>query len=409
MTQTSELRQRKADAQPASLNLPNETRTQIESALRRLHTWIERHAFAGYEPFDGLNSFLRPLTFGTKLGRQGLVQLVKRSPVNLRPWIGIRPATSTKGMGFLARGYLRWNQLQPSQGFQGKACECLEWLRANRSPGFSGPCWGNHFDYQTRTYYLPSNCPTIVWSSLIGHAFVDSFEQTGAGADLEEARGVCEFILRDLPRYRDEKGTCISYVSHADVRVHNANALGAALLSRVYGHTRETELYDIASAALAYTVGHQNEDGSWFYGEQSNLHWIDNWHTAYVLDSLLDYEASTGDGRFRLACERGWRFYYSHFFRPDGCPGYYHDRFYPIDIQCAAQSIESLCRFSDWDAGAVLTAVRVATWTISNMQDRSGYFYFQRRPSYVNRTPCFHWGQATMLSALTLLLLRLDK
>jgi hypothetical protein len=406
MAQAPTLQTNGIDVKPERVRVSSQARAAITSAVERLDSWIEAHQYAGYEPFDGLSSFLRPLTFGTKFGRQALVQAVKRAPFNVRPWLGIRPATSTKGMGFLARGYLRWNQVQPEKKLLEKANYCLDWLRSNRSTGFSGPCWGNHFDYQTRTYYLPANFPTIVWSSLIGHAFVDSFELTGAESDLQEARGTCEFILRDLPRYPDKQGTCISYVSHADVRVHNANALGAALLSRVYKCTQERELYETATEALAYTVGHQNSDGSWFYGEQSNLHWIDNWHTAYVLDSLLDYETGTGDTRFHVACEAGWKFYYGHFFKPDGCPAYYHNRVYPVDIQCASQSIETLCRFSEWDPDILHTALRVAEWTIANMQDPGGNFYFQRHPSYVNRTPCFHWGQATMLSALTLLLLK---
>ncbi len=381
-----------------------ETQSRAKAALISLEDWVQRRDFAAYDPFDGLNSVLRPLTLGTKAGRQALVQLVKRSPVNLRPYIGIRPARSSKGMGFMARGYLRLHQIDGDQNFWRMAGECLAWLRANRSQGYSGSCWGNHFDYQTRTYYLPAGCPTIVWSSLIGHAFVDAFEISGREEDLLEACGVCEFILRDLPHLRDEKGTCISYVAHADVRVHNANALGAGLLSRVYRHTRRPELYQLASEALAYTVGHQNRNGSWFYGQQDNLRWIDNWHTAYVLDSLLDYECGTGDDRFKTARERGWKFYFDNFLLPGGCPKYYHDRIYPIDIQCASQSIETLCRFRAQDR-ALEAAARVALWTIEHMRDESGYFYFQRRPRYINRTPCFHWGQSTMFSALAFLLL----
>ena len=389
------------------LNTPPNTQSRVKGALTSLEDWIESRDFAAYDPFDGLNSFLRPLTLGTKFGRQALVQLVKRSPVNLRPYLGIRPATSSKGMGFMARGYLRLYRMEEDEAFRTKAEQCLSWLRANRSQGYSGPCWGNHFDYQTRTYYLPAGCPTIVWSSLIGHAFVDAFEISGREEDLHEASGVCEFILRDLPRIRDEKGTCISYVAHADVEVHNANALGAGLLSRVYQHTRKAELYQLATEALDYTVGHQNANGSWFYGEPDNLHWIDNWHTAYVLDSLLDYECGTGDDRFKAARESGWEFYFNNFFLSDGCAKYYHDRVYPIDIQCASQSIETLCRFRA-DERALATAARVALWTIEHMRDESGYFYFQRRPYYLNRTPCFHWGQSTMFSALAFLLLCLQ-
>lgn len=391
----------------SSNHWPDDTATRIETSLCALQGWLDRHHLAGYEPFDGLESFLRPLALGTKIGKQLLVQFIKRSPFNLRPAIGIHPATSTKGMGFLARGYLRWHQVRPDNGFHGKAKNCLMWLRANCSSNYSGLCWGNHFDYQTRTYYLPAGQPTVVWSALIGHAFVDSYELSGDREDLDDADRVCRFILQDLPRFQDSKGTCISYVAHADVQVHNANALAAGFLARVFRHTRDPQLQNTAANALAYTAGHQNEDGSWFYGQAPNLHWVDNWHTAYVLDSLLDYEAGTGDGRFRSACDKGWDFYFDRFFLPNGCPKYYYDGLYPIDIQCASQSIETLCRFHDRDQRTLPVAIRVALWTIENMQDASGYFYFQRHRRYLNRTPYFHWGQATMLSALTSLLLRL--
>lgn len=380
---------------------------QIEAALELLDRWVVEHEYRGFEPFDGLGSFLRPLTLGTKLGRQILVQAVKRSSVNVRPYVGIKPATATKAMGFFARGYFRWSEYRNEPAIRERGFRCLEWLKQNQSSGFSGPCWGNHFDYQTRLYYLPKNGPTVVWSALIGHAFVDSFEKFGREQDLVVARGVCEFVLRDLPRFADQFGACISYVSHADVRVHNANALAAAILARVYKHTREDELLEVATAALAYTVGHQNNDGSWYYGPAENLRWIDNWHTAYVLDSLLDFTQSTQDRRFADAMDRGWHSYFNHYFLSDGCPRYYFNATYPIDIQCASQSIETLCRFSDEYPEALAVAVRVALWTINHMQDPTGYFYTQKLQRSMNRTPCLHWGQATMLSALPALLLQL--
>ena len=46
-------------------------------------------------------------------------------------------------------------------------------------------------------------------------------------------------------------------------------------------------------------------------------------------------------------------------------------------------------------------AIKVAQWTIANMQDPTGYFYYRRySPWLVNKTPTLHWGQATMLCAL---------
>lgn len=307
-------------------------------------------------------------------------------------------------MGLLARGYMRWNAADPDPRIAAKAAMCLEWLEKNSCKGYSGICWGNHFDYRTRLYYLPAGSPTVVWSALVALTFVEAFERTGNAGYLQVARSTCDFVLRDLERVKGERGFCISYIPTAPVVVHNANTLAAALLARVYRHTGEEELKQVASEALAFTAHDQNEDGSWNYGPAANLQWIDSWHTAYVIDSFDDYARGTGDLGFETACRKGWKFFRANFFLPDGTPKYYFDKTYPIDIQCPAQALETLCRFRRWDPSAVPLASQVAAWTTSHMQDADGHFYFQRRPHWVNKTATLHWGQATMLSGLATLL-----
>jgi hypothetical protein len=74
----------------------------------------------------------------------------------------------------------------------------------------------------------------------------------------------------------------------------------------------------------------------------------------------------------------------------------------PLDIQCSSQAIDTLVFYSDRDPDSLALALKVADWTIQNMQDRSGYFYYRRyQLGIVNKTPTLHWGQATMLSALS--------
>ena len=45
----------------------------------------------------------------------------------------------------------------------------------------------------------------------------------------------------------------------------------------------------------------------------------------------------------------------------------------------------------------------VAEWSIRNMQDASGYFYYRWYPLLDAKIPMLHWGQATMYRALALL------
>ncbi|MFZ3374627.1 MAG: hypothetical protein WA183_03655, partial [Chthoniobacterales bacterium] len=74
---------------------------------------------------------------------------------------------------------------------------------------------------------------------------------------------------------------------------------------------------------------------------------------------------------------------------------------YPVDIQCASQAIDTLCFFSEEHPEGLALAAKVAAWTIGQLQDPSGYFYYRKYPLVTSRTPYFHWGQATMFKALS--------
>jgi hypothetical protein len=157
----------------------------------------------------------------------------------------------------------------------------------------------------------------------------------------------------------------------------------------------------LAQKAMQYTAQHQLADGSWYYGEKANLHWVDNFHTAYVLDCFKHYAEGAGDDRFEPVLKKGYEFWKNAFFLSDGAPKYYQDKTLPLDIQCSSQAIDTLAFFSDRDPEALSLALKVARWTIANMQDRTGYFYYRRYSRWlVNKTPTLHWGQATMMCAL---------
>lgn len=373
------------------------------ASIRRLSDWLEQNDYSAYDTFDGLNAtLLRPFAFRNKLLETVIQQGIRRFPLNLRPLVGVQRSQSTKGMAFLARGFIRLHQATGDAVWAGKATFALEWLIDHQSPGYSGACWGNHFDYQCRSFYLPKGVPTVVWTSLIGHAFLDGYQHFSEARYLEIARSACHHILRDLEAFKEGDGVCITYVPGLNSQVHNANALAASLLARTYSLTQDESYRDLAQKAIRYTARHQRPDGSWYYGEKENLHWVDNFHTAYVLDCLKDYGEGTGDRAFEGALAKGYEFWRKTFFLADGTPRYYDHKTLPIDIQCSSQAIDTLVKFHDPES--VELALKVAHWTIQHMQDRTGYFYYRRYSSWlVNKTPTLHWGQATMLCALAAL------
>jgi hypothetical protein len=155
---------------------------------------------------------------------------------------------------------------------------------------------------------------------------------------------------------------------------------------------------------MEYSCDGQLTDGAWYYGEAEKHHWIDCFHTGYNLDALKCYLDNGGSATFEANLVKGYDYFKKHFIEPTGRPKYYHNRAYPIDIQCASQAIDTLVHFSDRDPEAISLAYMVAEWTIRNMQDDKGHFYYRILPARKVKVPMIHWGQATMYKSLAYLL-----
>jgi len=378
-------------------------KAKLRRSIAKLQAWIEEHRYRGYEPFDGLSSPLKPLTFNILLLERFLQQIVRQSPINLRPLLMIKPQESTKGRGYMAWGYLQMLRATGDPVYKEKAIKSLDWLSLNKSPGYAHHSWGNHFDFSSRVGKLPKHEPIIVWTSLIGQAYLDAYEMFGDSRFLDIADSICSWIM-EVPRETTPQGTCLSYVAFEQRSIHNSNLLGAAMLARTARHVQGKDYLAVAREAVRYSCARQRPDGSWYYGERDDYHWIDNFHTGYNLDSLKGYIEDTDDNRYRENLRCGFAFFRDSFFEPSGRPKYYYNKAYPIDSQCASQAVETLANFAETEADSLDLAAKVAEWTIDHMQDEKGYFYFRKYPLVTARTPMLHWAQATTFRAFSLLL-----
>lgn len=387
-----------------------EMKPMLEESIKKVGKWVEDNDYKAYDPADGLTSYLRPLTFGNLFLDRLLLQLVWRSPINLRLLLGIKPLDSFIGRGYMAWGYLTMLKITGNENYKHKAVSCLEWLKNNKAPGYANYSWGKMFDFASRGGRQGKFEPITVWSSLIGQAFLDAYEILGEKRYLEIATSICDWIL-EIPRNQTDSGLCLNYTPSGDgnCTIHNQSMLGAALLARTAKFNGNSEYLKVAKEAIKYTCTRQLPDGSWYYGEEPKYHWIDNFHTGYNLDALKCYVESTDDKTYKNNLKKSFNFFKNNFFESTGRPKYYHNRTYPIDSQCASQAIETLANFSDYDESSLELGVRVAKWTIENMQDRTGYFYFMKYPFITLKVPMIHWAQATTYRALALLLSKLEK
>lgn len=383
-----------------------ELRNKIEHSLSRVISWVQRNKYRGYEPADGNLSPLFMLTGGQVLSMRILQQVVLRAPLNIRPLLAICPHESAIGRGYMAWAYLLLFRLKADEALRSNAIDCLEWLTVNRSQRSSNFCWGDPYEYATRGGRRPYGEPLLIWSSLIGLAFLDAYETLLDDRFLHVAESTGRWIL-GLPREQTASGNCLSYVAYRQSSIHNSNAMGAAFLARLGVLMKNDELLSMATNAMMYTCARQRSDGSWHYAEEPKYHWIDNFHTGYNLSALKVYRDATKDDSFDECMGKGLRFYKTRFFEADGRSRYFHDRTYPVDIQCAAQAVETLAAFSEDDQDCMDLAQKVAAWTIDNMQAPDGHFYYRDLGWKKVTTPMLHWGQGTMTKALAVLLRKL--
>ncbi|HEV8435558.1 MAG TPA: delta-aminolevulinic acid dehydratase [Thermoanaerobaculia bacterium] len=372
----------------------------VADALEKLDAWIEQQQFRGWDPHDALNSpFVRALTFGNRYLGIAALQAVKRSPINLRPLLGVRKGHNPKAMGLFLASYARKYAASGDRHDLDIAVQMGEWLIANVSPGFHGACWGYNFDWPNRAFYAHRGTPTVVNTAFNGLAFVDAARLLSREVPfdaMQMARSACDFILRDLNIRSEGDEVCFSYTPGDQRCAHNANVLGGQLLAEVSVATGDADLRAEALRSARFTARRQRPDGSWPYGTAGNDAWVDNFHTAYVIVALHRIGRATGSSEFDDAVERGRDYWLRNMFTEDGVPMYYAGRLYPIDIHAVAEAILAFL-----DLGMGDRAWSLAGWAVENMQDEAGFFHFQIHRRYRIRTPFIRWSQAWMQRALT--------
>src|SRR5690606_19681049 len=136
----------------------------------------------------------------------------------------------------------------------------------------------------------------------------------------------------------------------------------------------------------AFCCNYQKEDGSWSYGTYDFHHWIDNFHTGYNLECIAEYSKYSKDASFEGNLEKGFDYYITTFFTEEGISKYYNRSIYPIDIHSPAQLVITLAKLGKFDEQKVLLD-KVLNWTINNMQDENGYFYYQINKHFSSKIP----------------------
>lgn len=392
----------------------------INDSFLSLKNYCEAQSFKGWDPYDGLNSKIFKATpfKHWDLARLAWIQGFKRSPFNLRKLLMVPKEHNAKGIGLFLYGYCNLYRIaEKGNDTFGTKEEILKkinflsnLLLELQNKEYSGACWGYNFDWQARRLFLfPKNTPTVVATTFCASALFEAYEITKNENYRDTALSSANFILNDLNRTKHNNGILFSYSPlKGNNTVYNASLLGAKLLSICYKYTGKEEYRKVANLAVLAACEGQNEDGSWVYGLLPIQSWIDSFHTGYNLDAIKEYENNTGDVAFQANITKGFQFYIKNFFKTDGTPKYYHNKTYPIDIHCPAQlfvTLKTLEKFEDYQD----LSSKVLKWSLDNMQDKRGFFYYQVRPKMSSKISYMRWSNAFMFNAMSFYLMEIEK
>lgn len=314
-----------------------------------------------------------------------------------------------EAMPSFAIGFFRLFEHEGNPVFLKHGIDCLTWLQENRIKSKSGLGWGLPFDWPSRTF-IPKNTPCVTITSYGTDAFLKGYELTKDKSYLDIAVSTAEFALHDLnKRAFSEDKVAVSYTPICNMLVINANTCCAKILYDVWNVTGKKEYISFADRVINYVLDEQNEDGSWFYWDKArgNDNFIDNLHTCFVLEHLYSVFLKNNNQEIKRAIEKGYSFFIDNFINNDySCKHLYK---YPVftgikvDIRSCADTIYCCALLSDMFPLSLDIAKRVALWTISNMQDSKGFFYFRIYNTHKSKIPYMRWGQAPMFNALTYL------
>jgi hypothetical protein len=382
------------DAPPAPVSAD-----PLLASVERVRQRITADDYSGYDPYDALVApvFRVPGIRSSKTVRFGSQQLLKRVPFNIRPALGIKKGRNPVTLALALDAYARLSTLDAEGGWLRHEADRLvgDLVRmARETPHGIG--WGYDFPWQTRFEFFPAHTPTIVATGIVTNALVSAYETFGDERALDLVTRAAGFVAEDLPRIEEPDGSfCWTYSPLDRQPVLNATAKGGRLLAQVSALANRPELAAVAERTFRYVAAHQRDDGSWPYSVGDGRTWSDNFHTGYVLDSLLEYAKRTDDGAFDETRQRGWTYYRGHFFENGVVPKYYDNNLYPIDATSIGQSLITLTRYGD-----ASTARAAATWAIDNMLREDGAFAYRRLRRYTIRIPYMRWSTAWMFCGL---------
>lgn len=387
----------------------------IETSLLQLCSYLDNKGFKGYDPYDIKGNWfsLRLARLGNRYKLMGAIrelvfEMYYMFPVFSRKILRIKPAFNGKAMGLFASSYAELYSLKKEEVYAQNSSFCLAWLTDNLSKTSNGIGWGYPFNWQSKEF-IPAGTPNGIVTTAAADAFWKHYRIFNDQKALVYCARICDFLSTLPVDQVAHDQICFSYTPLFINHVHNLNLFVAEFLIKTGMETANSTWVDQGNKAVNYTISNQMKNGAFDYNgppEKPGNH-IDNYHTGFVLRMLFSIWKLTGREDVYNTLSKCYRHYINNFFEDRTIPKLMPDRKYRIDIHSCAESIHCLSELADEFPEGMSLAENILNWTIQNLQDKTGYFYYGILKSrftgipFKSKIPYIRWGQAWMLRAMT--------
>lgn len=370
---------------------------KLSSLIKVMLEQAKADNFSGADPFDGLNSIFFKFFPKLKKGLFGLawLQLHKRSAINLRPVCGIPKKRNPKGISLFILGLLEDYRSTGDQIYLDEALNLADWLLTQQSDFsvWQHSCWGYHFDWNARAFFVPKGKPNIITTIYVAQALYALSEVTGEVKYREPALDSAHFIVKAL--YSEVDGrNFFAYIPGETAFVHNASLWGAAWVAYVAVLSNNQVYKQLAFKVARQSVAEQGADGSWVYGSRHHHHFIDGFHTGYNLEALRLISDSLCTDEFEESISKGLTYYKQHLFEDDGTAKYYNTNRYPLDMHSVSQAIFTLLKVgrtkADFEMAEKVISRSIETLYLPKQQR----FIYQKNKFFSNKINYIRWTQA---------------
>jgi hypothetical protein len=375
-------------------------RDRLAATLR----YAREREYTGWDYGDGMHSRLREaLPVDHKWINIGFQELAKRSPINVRPLLGVRQRRNYQGAALFAMAnqtLAGFDDPPDETDYEDEARRLADWLVENRIEGYSGYCAGYPHPIQHLDGRGDPGEPDIINTSFGVKALLRAAEYDDRYATI--VVDADRFVTDDLNYGPPEngRGAVVDYhTKHPqDYYTINAGAMGARLFLDLYAYFDEERHRHRAEALLDHIADLQTDRGGWKYRdppEASHLS-MDTHHNGFIVESFQRYRTVTGSDRYAETLADALAFFRRDLLGPDGAPNFDERQAYPRDIHASTQ-----CALVFTYDGDLERARRALQWVFENLAAGDGRYYFRKERYFTRRVTLMRWCQAWLSFAMS--------